>query len=56
VYCLRLWIDCSMCSLNCWCKTRRRRESGWERSEMATCSCVRVARCESMRSVSSLEM
>jgi hypothetical protein len=25
---------CSMCSVNCWCKTRRRKEYGLEGSEM----------------------
>ncbi len=40
--------------MNCWCKTRRRRECGWEGSKTAACSCVRVVRCASMRSLSSL--
>jgi hypothetical protein len=40
--------------VNCWCKTRRRRECGWEGSETPAC-CVRVVRCASMRSLSSLD-
>ncbi len=39
--------------MNCWLKTRR--ECGLEESKKATCSCVRVARCASMRSLSSLD-
>ncbi len=40
--------------MNCSCKKRRREEWEWEGSKEATCSCVRVVKCASIRSWSSV--